>query len=167
MVLIKDENLPPTRWAMAREKHQGDDGITKVVTVKTKNNIMKRPIVKLSKLPCEALESENESSQTTQSNKNQIMRRKNKFMTIALGIMRFVSGTHQQTVKFEPFSHKPGIYFKQREQTFLSHAEWNIVTFYNLNPYKNEMTSINDALNKTHTIRKAKEVMTNTLYKAV
>lgn len=56
LVLIREENSPATRWPLARilEKHPGSDGITRVVTVKTENNTMKRPITKISPLPINA-----------------------------------------------------------------------------------------------------------------
>lgn len=53
LVLLKEDNLPPAQWKLARiiETHQGADGLTRVVTVKTPTTILKRPITKLCKLP--------------------------------------------------------------------------------------------------------------------
>lgn len=53
VVLIKDDNLPPSRWLMGRiiETHPGSDGLVRVCTVKTKSGVYKRPVVKLSPLP--------------------------------------------------------------------------------------------------------------------
>ncbi|XP_041986627.1 uncharacterized protein LOC121738548 isoform X1 [Aricia agestis] len=53
IVIIKDENLPPGKWALGRvvEIHPGTDGLVRVVTLKTKNGLLKRPIVKLALLP--------------------------------------------------------------------------------------------------------------------
>ncbi|XP_055850540.1 uncharacterized protein LOC129915103 [Episyrphus balteatus] len=53
IVLVKEDNLPPSAWLLARviELHPGADGFTRVVTIKTKNSILKRPISKLSRLP--------------------------------------------------------------------------------------------------------------------
>ena len=53
IVLIVDENLPPTRWMMGRviETHPGDDQRIRVVSIRTKNGIFKRAITKICPLP--------------------------------------------------------------------------------------------------------------------
>ncbi|CAG7724745.1 unnamed protein product [Allacma fusca] len=58
LVLIKDNNLPPQKWKLARvvQLHPGPDGHTRVVTLKTLDGELKRPITKLSLLPLESEE---------------------------------------------------------------------------------------------------------------
>lgn len=53
VVLVKDDTLPPGKWLLGRiiQKHPGADGVTRVVTLQYKDNIFKRPIVKLCPLP--------------------------------------------------------------------------------------------------------------------
>ncbi|KAJ0174428.1 hypothetical protein K1T71_009536 [Dendrolimus kikuchii] len=53
VVIIHDANLPPGKWSLGRviELHPGTDDHVRVVSVKTKKGIIKRPIIKLSKLP--------------------------------------------------------------------------------------------------------------------
>ncbi|XP_055591487.1 uncharacterized protein LOC129743477 [Uranotaenia lowii] len=53
LVIIKDENLPPSRWKMGRiEKlHPGSDGVVRVVTLKTATGPSTRPVEKLCLLP--------------------------------------------------------------------------------------------------------------------
>ena len=53
IVIIKEDNLPPGKWALGRvvELHPGSDGYVRVVTLKTKNGFMKRPVIKLCRLP--------------------------------------------------------------------------------------------------------------------
>lgn len=53
LVLVKDERLPPSKWALARvsDVHPGADGLVRVATVKTQNSTLRRPIVKLCVLP--------------------------------------------------------------------------------------------------------------------
>lgn len=53
LVLIKEDNVPPMVWPLGRivEFHSGKDLITRVVSVKTKNGIVKRAVSKLSLLP--------------------------------------------------------------------------------------------------------------------
>ncbi|KAL0839852.1 hypothetical protein ABMA28_016477 [Loxostege sticticalis] len=53
VVLVKEDDLPPAKWLMGviTEKHKGLDNITRVVSLKCKDVIIKRPIVKLCVLP--------------------------------------------------------------------------------------------------------------------
>ncbi|GFU22225.1 integrase catalytic domain-containing protein [Trichonephila clavipes] len=53
MVILKEDNLPVCNWPLARslEVYQGKDNKIRVVLVKTKNGIFKRPITKLCILP--------------------------------------------------------------------------------------------------------------------
>jgi hypothetical protein len=53
LVLIKDDNLPPMRWKMARvlDVYQGTDGRVRAVNLKTASCELRRPIHKLVKLP--------------------------------------------------------------------------------------------------------------------
>ncbi|XP_055527371.1 uncharacterized protein LOC129719986 [Wyeomyia smithii] len=53
LVVIRDDNLPPTRWRMARivETHPGRDGVVRVVTLRTANGTVNRPVDKICILP--------------------------------------------------------------------------------------------------------------------
>lgn len=53
LMLIKEDNLPPTFWKIGRivELHPGTDQIARVATVKTGKNTIKRALVKLCPLP--------------------------------------------------------------------------------------------------------------------
>ncbi|XP_054287809.1 uncharacterized protein LOC129003539 [Macrosteles quadrilineatus] len=55
VVLVVDEQLPPSKWPLARvtELHPGRDGLTRVATLRTASTSLKRPIVKLCPLPIE------------------------------------------------------------------------------------------------------------------
>lgn len=55
LVILKDELQPPTKWAMARiiKVYPGDDGLVRVVKVKTATTTLKRPIGKICPLPVE------------------------------------------------------------------------------------------------------------------
>ncbi|XP_058811177.1 uncharacterized protein LOC131676067 [Topomyia yanbarensis] len=53
LVVIRDDNLPPTRWRMARiiETHPGPDGVVRVVSLRTTNGKVERPVDKICILP--------------------------------------------------------------------------------------------------------------------
>ncbi|CAG7725919.1 unnamed protein product [Allacma fusca] len=53
LVLVKDERFPPLKWKLGRvtEVHPGTDGLVRVVTLKTAEGVIKRPITKICQLP--------------------------------------------------------------------------------------------------------------------
>lgn len=53
VVLVKENDLPPAKWLLGRieQKHPGTDNLTRVVTLKCKNSLIKRPVSKLCILP--------------------------------------------------------------------------------------------------------------------
>lgn len=64
LVVIQEDNTPPSRWPIARiiEIHPGRDGLVRVVTLKTKNATYTRPIAKLAKLPATDTATSSEST---------------------------------------------------------------------------------------------------------
>ncbi|XP_043259317.1 uncharacterized protein LOC122401315 [Colletes gigas] len=55
MVVIKDASLPPLRWKLGRitALHPGTDQITRVVSIRTADGVIKRPVAKICILPTE------------------------------------------------------------------------------------------------------------------
>ena len=55
VVLIKEQNLPCTQWALGRitKVYPGKDGVTRTVTVKTVSHEIKRSVKSLCPLPIE------------------------------------------------------------------------------------------------------------------
>ena len=53
LVLLKDENLPPQKWALDRtiKLYFGEDKRVRVVEEKTQSGVYKRPISKICILP--------------------------------------------------------------------------------------------------------------------
>lgn len=49
VVILREDNVPPAKWILGRiiAKHTGVDNITRVVSVKCKSGILKRPVSKL------------------------------------------------------------------------------------------------------------------------
>ena len=68
LVLIKDDRLPPNQWKLGRitDLHPGPDSLVRVVSVKTNNGIIKRPLVKICKLPSQEVYSGNQKSSNVQ-----------------------------------------------------------------------------------------------------
>ncbi|UYV77229.1 hypothetical protein LAZ67_15000185, partial [Cordylochernes scorpioides] len=53
LVLVREEHVPPAKWIMGRvvEIHPGKDGLVRVVSIRTKAGLLKRPLVKRALLP--------------------------------------------------------------------------------------------------------------------
>ena len=53
LVLIADDNAPSNQWLLRRvvSTHAGDDGLGRVVTLKTKSGVVKRNVHKICPLP--------------------------------------------------------------------------------------------------------------------
>ncbi|XP_076660720.1 uncharacterized protein LOC143364103 [Halictus rubicundus] len=60
MVLIQEDNLPPMKWMLGRilELHPGQDGKTRVVSLRTASGTLKRPVTKICFLPIAENDSE-------------------------------------------------------------------------------------------------------------
>lgn len=53
LVLVKEDDLPPAKWLMGVivAKHKGLDNVTRVVSIKCKDTVIKRPTIKICVLP--------------------------------------------------------------------------------------------------------------------
>ncbi|KAL0820903.1 hypothetical protein ABMA28_005563 [Loxostege sticticalis] len=139
MVVIHEDNLPAGKWAMGRviEVHPGADGYVRVVTVKTKNGTMKRPVVKLSLLPLKH-QSETLQPETQEKKKDVKKGRVYKsnlltmaFMCIAI-LNMFTSG---QCFQVTSLNEKQGLYFDKISNMQFIRDEWKIVAYYDMDPY--------------------------------
>ena len=56
LVIINDNNIPPNNWLLGRitAVHPGTDSVTRVVSLKTTNGVLKRPSSKICILPIDA-----------------------------------------------------------------------------------------------------------------
>ena len=55
MVILKEDNVTPCEWPLARivEVHPGLDGVVRVVTLRTSQGLFKRPVSRICLLPFE------------------------------------------------------------------------------------------------------------------
>ncbi|XP_023289527.1 uncharacterized protein LOC111674257 [Orussus abietinus] len=70
MVILKEDNLPPLRWRAGRivELHPGKDDITRVVSIRLSDNVVKRPVSKVCILP---IDNGSEAISERQSSENE------------------------------------------------------------------------------------------------
>lgn len=166
LILIHDENTPATQWPLGRviKKHPGSDGLTRVVTIKTQNNILKRPITKISPLPI------NSSPNTSNSPANALVltkkQKKIKFtaihlITAVLAIMNTIScqPVMNSAVRIQHFNQNPCLFFEQEATIYVSTTNWNIIAIFGLNHFEEELTHITKRLNQMDKI--CNNVLTN------
>ncbi|XP_031636180.1 uncharacterized protein LOC116349066 [Contarinia nasturtii] len=131
MVLIKDENLPPTQWRAGRviEIHPGADGHVRVVSLKTQDGQMKRPVAKLCAFPHNNDEASNEVSANIS---RFVSPKKSSFgvLPIITAILSLcVTFSHQAVVPDKPyeitrFDTSPGFYFDKTHDVYISNTNW-------------------------------------------
>lgn len=149
IVIIHDANLPAGKWSLGRivELHPGKDGHVRVVSVKTKNNIIQRPIVKLSTLPVNndaSLATAKQPIQQEKSISNTAKRTRTlnapisylATMTITLLtiMFMFMSPVHC-AYNITQLKNNQSIYFDKITNMHLIRDEWKLIVYYDMSPY--------------------------------
>lgn len=156
LVVIHDENLPPGKWALGRvtDTHPGDDGLTRAVSLKTKNGVMKRPIVKLSVLPISQDKGPPKDPETQPEIKSS-NRRPNRTVTpisiatityFLLSLMMLFSHTFAlHEVKQLP--NNQTLYFDPISKIQIIRDKWTLIVYYDMKPYWNGMSTYKEISN--------------------
>lgn len=154
IVLIKDDNLPPGKWALGRvqELHPGKDGYVRVVSVKTAGNILKRPVTKLVLLPIEKSTNDDITTKdtaqqasprtATSSGKKARGKKRNIFtnmFTLALLLFSMlISPSAQRDVtraNTTTLNDGRALYFDKVSNLQYIRDEWRLIVYYNLTGY--------------------------------
>lgn len=164
LVLIKSDNSPPTQWPKGRvtQVHPGTDDRVRVVTLKTQNGNLKRPITKLCLLPkiesATSMDLENKqsgrgsktinnsagedaqrphsSTQRPSTNRHAYNLRSTRHINLTLlilvGLIAQIFGTPYEVTTF---SNQPGIHFEQMSEARFITGDWTVIIHYNLTSY--------------------------------
>lgn len=153
IVLVKDNNLPPAKWALGRvlETHPGADGYVRVTTIKTQSGIIKRPVVKLSPLPLTTeIEPETEhghqtAPKTTSENKGRKKGQKciPTLLITMISLFTFMSGSYCAIdgTRRAPGAHitnletERPVYYDEIGRMQTMQDEWILIMYYNLTNY--------------------------------
>lgn len=151
IVIIHDANLPAGKWALARviDLHPGKDGLVRVVTVKTKNGVIKRPITKLTVLPVDSKADYQPVSHTNRqqpsaagSNQTQVKQKTRtsgiKFSNIIMFTLLLLTTflqVAQGAYNITPFKDTQGFYFDKTSSMRLIRDEWKMIVYYDMEPY--------------------------------
>lgn len=144
LVVIHEDNLPPGKWGLGRvtDTHPGEDGLIRAVSLKTKNGIIKRPIVKLSVLPINQSKESSEEPIPKVDTSHQKANRAGKPVSMAtiayfvLNLMMLFSRAYgAQEVK--PFPKNQTLYFDPISKIQVIRDKWTLVVYYDMKPYWN------------------------------
>ncbi|XP_050557832.1 uncharacterized protein LOC126911988 [Spodoptera frugiperda] len=151
IVIIHDVNLPPGKWPMGRviELHPGKDGYVRVVTLRTKNGTLKRPITKLSVLPINDnnqshdAEKENQEGQTNNNKYSKPASSKlcNFIITTLILLMFICSGTCEH--KISKVADNKNIFFDKVTNMKWERDEWKLIVYCDMAPYWQGMNLLN------------------------
>ncbi|XP_026317449.1 uncharacterized protein LOC113228388 [Hyposmocoma kahamanoa] len=151
LVILKEDNIPAGKWAMARvtDLHPGADGYVRVVTIQTQNSTLKRPITKLAPLPKREssnlldLQAKTETKTQTEENKNKPLKLQKKKLSnyltlLILSLFTFLSSTMalpQPMFNATQITKTIPMYFDEIGDVQLIHNEWTLLVYYNLTTY--------------------------------
>lgn len=159
IVIIKEDNLPAGKWALGRvqELHPGKDGYVRVVSIKTKSSLLKRPINKLILLPintakddCTPAQHSPQQSSTSESRniKTRGGRRntfKKCFTLALLFLTMMISPSTQRDVprsKITTLNNSRAFHFDKISELQYIRDEWKLVVYYNLTGYWQAITDM-------------------------
>lgn len=147
LVLIKDENTPPNKWPMAKiiKLHRGHDGLIRVVTLKTENNELKRPIAKICLLPIDKTRNITENSGVkTPKTGNNIPIITALFAMVLTGSL-IVGSNAMKPFNITSVKNPLGLYFEEKSDALLTKSDWNIYCYLDYEQFQCEFDCI-----KTH-----------------
>ncbi|XP_055840968.1 uncharacterized protein LOC129908493 [Episyrphus balteatus] len=161
MVLIKEDNTSSLKWPIGRITNviTGNDGLVRVADVRTANGTFRRAIHRLAPLPVSIPDEERETEDNTARCSSNSARSSNKpeddpvpkkrfkptIASTTLAILLafiFIPMMACNPVKIQPFQSQPGIYFENFGTSALTSSNWNIVAYYDMDPYWTEYNSI-------------------------
>ncbi|XP_058987780.1 uncharacterized protein LOC131806914 isoform X1 [Musca domestica] len=142
VVILKNEETHAARWPLAKvvEVHPGKDGVVRIVTVKTQDGVIKRPINKL--CPLEHMDEESEElprqekqAEITHTNMTRCERKIRKqpitwamMLNLFLLISTKASSVHE-------LNSSAAVYLDPMSQIHMVSSSWNMVVYFELKPY--------------------------------
>lgn len=145
LVVIHEDNVPAGRWSLGRvvNLHPGFDGLVRVVTLKTKSGYLKRPIVKLSKLPVQEDKYKQKSSEVSRESRQEQTHATRKLKSqvniswLVLSILYFMSILTTSSCSFTntPLKVNQGLYLDKISDMQIIRDDRTIVVYYDMEPY--------------------------------
>lgn len=154
IVLIKEDNMPPAKWALGKvtDLHPGQDGRVRVVTLKTQGGFMKRPIIKLVPLPV-AHKPETDDKNPPRDDtaappitrtRRSRQRKPSLLATVLLLLVSIFTPTMQQMFSVSPLNNSNTLYFDKIADLGVIQDHWKMIVYYNMSSYWQSMIDINN-----------------------
>lgn len=145
VVVIQDDNIPPGQWALGKvvQLHPGSDQYVRVVTLKTKNGFIKRPIIKLSILYSSQddekqhkieISQENQEIKTSKQSKNKPISFSKIVMSLLLFLM-VIAPASPTVYNITSLQNNNSLYFDSITNMHLIRDQWRLVVYYDTQPY--------------------------------
>lgn len=139
IVIIKDDNLPPGKWNLGRvvALHPGSDGHVRVVTLKTKNGLLKRPVVKLSLLPTNKDDQDSNASKVDTklpAKKKHPISFSAMVLSLTLFLLSLIT-TAQASYNITQLTNN-SVYFDKISNMHLIRDDWHLIVYYDTKPYQ-------------------------------
>ncbi|KOB64567.1 Iris-A [Operophtera brumata] len=129
VVIIHDAKLPPGKWLMGRviELHPGSDSHIRVVTLKTKNGILKRPVTKISILPVQ--DHDKNDQKTDHKSTPATAKPRIKLSTLFASLLLFLSiiTTSQCALNVTNFRENQHLYFDKLSNMNIIRGDWKLI----------------------------------------
>lgn len=163
IVLIKEENMPPTKWAMGRVTniHPGKDGHVRVVTLRTKNGELTRPIIKLVPLPVnpeqdsrKPTSNNDEPKKDDSSTPRRLRNNRGKRTTLTnvlLLLLAFLTPAIEANANIKSVSNNT-LFFDKISDVRIIQDQWKLIVYYNMTIYWHSITAVEKyiySVNKT------------------
>ena len=155
IVILKDEQTPPTVWPLARvsKVHTGKDNNVRVVSVETNNKEYIRPITKIipvvKKQTLSEVNDTNPSSTIVTRSKTKTIKNCTKNLIIQglimLLLIPMILGNSPYNI--EKFKKNENVLFEKIKEVRITNGQWNIFSYVQLSSYlnaKNKMTNISE-----------------------
>lgn len=155
LVIIKEDNTPVMQWPLGRiiKTYKGSDEIIRVVDVKTSSGTVKRAIHHLALLPIETPEEGTEPPTPKHPEEQEptpAKRRKtlsSSLLCTTLLTLLLIPAVIGTPIRRQPFGKHPGLYFEGIGTARIITAEWKLMVYYNLVPFRTEIETFAAGVN--------------------
>ncbi|XP_069968405.1 uncharacterized protein [Bactrocera oleae] len=159
IVLLKNETSHPAKWPMGKitEIHKGSDGMVRVVTIQTQDSDVKRPISKICPLYSEE-ERKNFQQEYSKTCRSRRITTTSAVICMLLLMQTAMAAMIGGDVRVKEIPSKSAIYLEEIGMVDIERSTWNLVVYYNMEPYFHQMKGIADYITK---LKKQCHLLTN------
>ncbi|XP_069965947.1 uncharacterized protein [Bactrocera oleae] len=156
IVLLKNETSHPAKWPMGKITEILKD-LVRVVTIQTKDSDVKRPISKICPLYSEE-ERKNFQQEYSKTCRSRRITTTSAVICMLLLMQTAMAAMIGEDVRVKEIPSKSAIYLEEIGMVDIERSTWNLVVYYNMEPYFHQMKGIADYITK---LKKQCHLLTN------